>query len=36
LGLEEHRGLLVNSQTRLPTLVSRCYEILSILRRLLQ
>jgi hypothetical protein len=37
LGLEEHRALLVNYQTRLPTSkVARCYEILSILRRSLQ
>src|SRR6266540_929619 len=37
LGLEEHRVLLVNFQTRLPTsMVARCYEILSILRRSIQ
>jgi hypothetical protein len=37
LGLEEHRVLFVNFQTRLPTSkVARCYEILSIFRRSLQ
>jgi hypothetical protein len=37
LGLEVHRVLLVNFQTRLPiSMVARCHEILSISRRSLQ